>query len=170
MDLSSMQPSSWNGVGAIAKVPAALWVSFVIGASIQLRSLRSPHLTQNLTSGEVRSLSRWERIGVSGYGLSLHHIPLPGAEPVPGRRRSADPGAPTSPFGRGDSKAPRARLDLFLGKENLLGVFDNILRLPSGVWRLPARLFHHPHLTHAARAGNAEDFARLVARQIAHHV
>src|SRR6202051_2343124 len=36
MDLSSMRPSSWNGVGAIAKVPAALWVSFVICASIFL--------------------------------------------------------------------------------------------------------------------------------------
>jgi hypothetical protein len=33
MDLSSMRPSSWNGVGAMAKVPAALWVSFVICAS-----------------------------------------------------------------------------------------------------------------------------------------
>jgi len=32
MDFSSMRPSSWNGVGAMAKVPAALWVSFVIGA------------------------------------------------------------------------------------------------------------------------------------------
>jgi hypothetical protein len=30
--LSSMRPSSWNGVGAMAKVPAALWVSFVICA------------------------------------------------------------------------------------------------------------------------------------------
>src|ERR1700704_4109639 len=104
MDLSSMRPSSWNGVGAIAKVPAALWVSFVICASIQLRSLRSPHLTQSLTSGEVGSLTRWERVGVSGYGLSLHHIPSPGAEPVPGRHRSADPGGPTSPFGRGKLK------------------------------------------------------------------
>src|SRR6266436_10268021 len=30
MDLSSMRPSSWNGVGAMAKVPAALWVSFMV--------------------------------------------------------------------------------------------------------------------------------------------
>src|SRR5229473_5594812 len=36
MDLSSMRPSSWNGVGAMAKVPAALWVSLVICASISL--------------------------------------------------------------------------------------------------------------------------------------
>src|SRR6185295_1160611 len=30
MDFSSMRPSSWNGVGAIAKVPAAWAVSLVI--------------------------------------------------------------------------------------------------------------------------------------------
>src|SRR6476469_5174544 len=34
MDLSSMRPSSWNGVGAIAKVPAAWAVSFVMCASM----------------------------------------------------------------------------------------------------------------------------------------
>jgi hypothetical protein len=34
--LSSMRPSSWNGVGAIAKVPAALWVSFMTCASALL--------------------------------------------------------------------------------------------------------------------------------------
>src|SRR5450759_5224179 len=158
MDLSSMRPSSWNGVGAIAKVPAALWVSFVICASIQLRSLRSPHLTQSLTSGEVRSLSRWERAGVRGYGLSLGRIPSPGASRRP------------LPLGEVNSKPPRAHLDLFLGKENLLGVFDNILRLPSGMRRLPARLFHHPHLAHAARAGDAEHLAGLIARQFADHV
>jgi hypothetical protein len=32
MDFSSMRPSSWNGVGAIAKVPVAMWVNFVIAA------------------------------------------------------------------------------------------------------------------------------------------
>src|SRR6266481_1814854 len=32
MDFSSMRPSSWNGVGAMAKVPAALAVSFVMCA------------------------------------------------------------------------------------------------------------------------------------------
>ena len=37
IDFSSMRPSSWNGVGAIAKVPAALEVSFVIGASFPCR-------------------------------------------------------------------------------------------------------------------------------------
>src|SRR6266705_4433286 len=104
MDLSSMRPSSWNGVGAMAKVPAALWVSFVICASVQLRSFRSPHLTRSLTSGEVRPLSRWERVGLRGYDPSLDRNPSPGAEPVPGRRRSADPGAPTSPLGRGELK------------------------------------------------------------------
>jgi hypothetical protein len=31
-----MRPSSWNGVGAMAKVPAALAVSFVMCASISL--------------------------------------------------------------------------------------------------------------------------------------
>jgi hypothetical protein len=30
MDFSSMRPSSWNGVGAIANVPAASWVSFIV--------------------------------------------------------------------------------------------------------------------------------------------
>src|ERR1700737_3632050 len=34
MDFSAMRPSSWNGVGAMAKVPAAWAVSFVICASI----------------------------------------------------------------------------------------------------------------------------------------
>src|SRR3982074_732231 len=102
MDLSSMRPSSWNGVGAIAKVPAALWVSFVICASIQLRSLRSPRLTQNLTS-----------VGVRPHA----------ARTLCPDGRSADPGVPPLPLGEVNSKPPRARLDLFLGKENLLGVF-----------------------------------------------
>src|SRR5437879_11053192 len=30
MDFSSIRPSSWNGVGAIAKVPAAWAVSFIV--------------------------------------------------------------------------------------------------------------------------------------------
>jgi len=31
---------------------------------------------------------------------------------------------------------------------------NHILGFPAGMRRLPARLFHHPHLTHPARAGN----------------
>src|SRR5258708_19826426 len=128
-----MRPSSWNGVGAMAKVPAALWVSFVIGASVQLRSFRSPHLTRSLTSGEVRPLSRWERVGVRGYDLSLDRNSSPGASRRP------------LPSGEGNSKSPRAHFVLFLGEENLLAVFDNILNLPSLLRRLHARLLHHPH-------------------------
>src|ERR1700687_806411 len=82
------------------------------------------------------------------------------------------PGSLVSLAPRNDevSKPPRAHLDLFLGEKNLLGVFDNVLSLPSRVRRLPARLLHHPHLADAARTGDAEDLAGLVARQIADHV
>src|ERR1700682_5440926 len=113
MDLSSMRPSSWNGVGAMAKVPAALWVSFVICASF------------NLTCLVIPGCATWRRPGIHthdrGYGfrvLSLHSRPGMTA----------------------NSKPSRAHLDLFLGEENLLGVFDNVLSLPSRVRRLPARL------------------------------
>ena len=50
----------------------------------------------------------------------------------------------------------RAHLDLFLGEEDVLGMFGDILGLPTRMRRLPARLFHHPHLAHAARAGDAD--------------
>src|SRR5262245_56175310 len=48
MDFSSMRPSSWNGVGAIAKVPAAWAVSFVICASILFSSFQGAKRTRNL--------------------------------------------------------------------------------------------------------------------------
>src|SRR5262249_41089318 len=43
-----MRPSSWNGVGAIANVPAALAVSFVISASL----FKSPRRLLDLLVGE----------------------------------------------------------------------------------------------------------------------
>src|SRR6202011_3291364 len=62
------------------------------------------------TAVTVRSLSHRERVGVRGYDLSMDRAPSPGAEPVPGRRRSADPGAPTSPFGRGEARTRQHRV------------------------------------------------------------
>src|SRR6266436_8218286 len=67
-------------------------------------------------------------------------------------------------------KPPRAHFDLFLGEENLPGMFDDILSLPALMRRLPARLLHHPHLAHAARTRDTENLAGLVARQFADHV
>src|ERR1700688_2649734 len=141
IDFSSMRPSSWNGVGAIAKVPAALGVSLVICASSCL--LRH--------SGAMRSIEP---------GISRFRV-----------RCCASPRNDVLCLARADcSKPSRAHLDLFLGEENLPGVFDDILRFPSGMRRLPARFFHHPHLAHAAGSGNAEHLAGLVARQFADHV
>src|SRR6476659_7651370 len=112
-----MRPSSWNGVGAIANVPAALAVSFMV--CISLSSFR------------------------------VH------ASRAPERQ---------------SSKPPRAHLDLLFGEEDVLGMVHDILRLPPRMRRLPAFHFHHSHLTHAARAGDAEHLAGLVARQFADHV
>src|SRR6478735_10981160 len=67
-------------------------------------------------------------------------------------------------------KPPRAHLDLLFREEDLLGVLDDILRLPPLVRGFPAFHFHHPHLADAAGAGDAEHLAGLVARQIADHV
>ena len=50
------------------------------------------------------------------------------------------------------------------------GMRDDVLCFPALMRRLPAFLFHHPHLAHAARAGDAEHLAGLVAGQIADHV
>src|ERR1700694_972798 len=140
MDFSSMRPSSWNGVGAMAKVPAALWVSFVICASIQFRH-----------SGAMRSIEL--RCAIAHRRISRFRVWSCG----PSRND-------------GGLKPPRAHLDLFLGKENLPCVFDDILGLPALTRRLPAGFLHHPHLAHAARAGDAENLAGLVARQFADHV
>src|ERR1700681_4003545 len=140
MDLSSMRPSSWNGVGAMAKVPAALAVSFVMCTSIFFR----------------HSGAR----GARTSDVQLHI----------GESRDSGSGPADHPGMTFTLKPPRAHLDLFLGEENLLGVFDDILRLPTLMRRLPAGLFHHPHLAHAARAGDAEHLAGLVAGQIADHV
>src|ERR1700694_1593083 len=141
MDLSSMRPSSWNGVGAMAKVPAALGVSFVICASILL--LR--HSGARASANRGAQLRTWES---RDSGLDASH--RPGMTCI--------------------SKPSRAHLDLFLGEKNLACVLDDILRLPALMRRLPARLFHHPHFAHAARTGNPEHLAGLVARQFAHHV
>src|SRR6202048_1797908 len=67
-------------------------------------------------------------------------------------------------------KPSRAHLDLLVGEEDLPGVLDDILCLPSAVRRFPTFHFHHPHLAHAAGSGNAQNLAGLIARQIAHHV
>src|SRR6266404_5012245 len=141
MDLSSMRPSSWNGVGAIAKVPAAWAVSFVICASIlyPLSSFRGAKRTRNLEIPRC----------------AIAHL------------RSGPSDRPGMTV---NSKPPCAHLDLFLGEEDLLGVVDDVLGLPAGVRRLPAVHFHHPHLADAARAGDAEHLAGLVAGQIADHV
>src|SRR5882757_5923948 len=110
-----MRPSSWNGVGAIAKVPAASAVSFVMCP---------------LTSSSSRE----------GF--------------------------------RDDSsfKPPRRLLDLLFREEDLIGVGDDILGLPSRERRRPAFHFHHPQLADTAGAGDAERLAGLVARQFADHV
>src|SRR4051794_22502397 len=99
-----MRPSSWNGVGAIAKVPAALAVSFdmvprcfdalycvIPGWSARTRPQMQLHI------GEFRD---------SGFDASHR----PGMTFI--------------------SKPPRAHLDLFLGEENLLGMGDDILGRP----------------------------------------
>src|SRR3954468_4174424 len=115
-----MRPSSWNGVGAMAKVPSALLVSFVIDPSALSRRFAKP----------------------GGPGLSY----LDALEP------------------------PRTHLDLFVGKENLAGVFEDVLWAPAAVRRLPALLLHHAHLADAARTGHAEHLSGLVAGEIADHV
>src|SRR3954464_6889125 len=114
-----MRPSSWNGVGAMAKVPSALLVSFVIDPSALSRRSVPP---------------AWPR---------LISMPL---EP------------------------PRAHLDLFVSKENLAGVFEDVPWAPAAVRRLPALLLHHAHLADAARTGHAEHLSGLVAGEIADHV
>src|ERR1700732_4853423 len=143
MDFSSMRPSSWNGVGAIAKVPAALWVSFVIGAfSYFSSSFRDGPPGPDL------------RCAIAHRGISRFRVRS--SRCAPERRRV--------------SKSPRAHLDFFLGEENLLGMFNHVPRLPSRMRRFPARLLHHPHFPHATRAGNAEHLAGLVPGEIADHV
>src|SRR5260370_31540728 len=152
MDFSSMRPSSWNGVGAIAKVPAALAVSFVICASSffgHSGACEACISDVQLHIGESRD---------SGFD----------AEPVIGprfaRTRWHRPGMTFT------SKPSRAHLDLLVGEEYLPGVLADILCLPSAVRRFPTFHFHHPHLAHAAGSGNAQNLAGLIARQIAHHV
>src|SRR5450759_1468375 len=114
-----MRPSSWNGVGAIAKVPAALWVRFVMCASILL--LRHSGAREARTSD-----------------VQLHI----------GESRDSGSGPSDHPGMTFTSKPPRAHLDLFLVKINLLDFLYDILLLPSLIRRLPARLFHHPLFAH----------------------
>src|SRR3954454_8578725 len=121
-----MRPSSWKGVGAMAKVPAAVWVSFM--------------------------------------GRPLCFV-IPGRASFRREPKRAHPGMTGFV-----SKSPRRFLDLILREENLPGVIDDILRPPSLARRLPAVHFHHPHLAHAARAGDAEHFSGLIAGQAGDHV
>src|SRR5437762_3355821 len=141
-----MRPSSWNGVGAMAKVPAAWAVSFVILASISDR--HSPMC--NCTSEDAPLGAGSESITTIGSmdsGLSLR-------EP------------------RNDIlfKSPRRLLDLLFREEDLVGVGDDILGLPSRERRRPAFHFHHPQLADTTGTGDAEHLAGLIARQIADHV
>src|SRR5579871_1568737 len=128
-----MRPSSWNGVGAIAKVPAALAVSFVISC------LHPSSVIPGWPEGQ-------------------------GPEPITPACgcgfRARDFVAPRNDI---SFKPPRRLLDLLLGEEDLLGVGDDVLRLPPCEWRRPAFHFHHPHFAHAARAGDTEHFAGLIA-------
>src|SRR3954453_15144048 len=145
-----MRPSSWNGVGAIAKVPAAWAVSFILVSTL---SFVIP--------------------GCDYLGAGADSIPPIAVVDSPMCNSTSKLVAPRRPgmtTNVNPSKPPRAPFDLLLGEENLLGVFDDILRLPAGVRRLPAFHLHHSHLAHAARAGDAEHLAGLVARQIADHV
>src|SRR5437867_9919399 len=124
MDFSSMRPSSWNGVGAIAKVPAAWAVSFVI-----------------CVYPIVRHSGARSEPGISRFRVRCYRI-------APERHLL---------------ESPRRLLDIFLGKEDFLGVGHDILGLPPRKRRRPALHFHHPHLPHPTGAGNAEHLAGLVA-------
>src|SRR3954470_21505505 len=102
MDCISMRPSSWNGVGAMAKVPAAVWVSFMMtpvddpqGYS-RYSSLRGALATKQ-SSLSSRSLDCFVSLAMTAFYL----------------------------------KPPRRLLHRVFRKENLPGVIDDILGLPS---------------------------------------
>src|ERR1700681_2289540 len=105
-----MRPSSWNGVGAIAKVPAAWAVSFMTGSSLVSSALYCV----------IPGCATWRRPGIHthdrGYGFRARDF--------------------VAPRNDGGSEPPRAHLDLFLGEEDLLGVVDDVLGLPAGIGRL----------------------------------
>src|SRR6185437_7084419 len=75
-----------------------------------------------------------------------------------------------APRNDGLLESPRRFPDLFVGEEDFPGVGRDILGLPSRERGGPAFHFHHPHLADAARAGDAQNLAGLVARQIRDHV
>src|ERR1700754_5178171 len=141
MDFSSIRPSSWNGVGAMAKVPVAVWVSFMVSP------VDDPQGYTGFSSlrGALATKQSSRRPGLWIASLSLAMTAL-------------------------CSKPPRRFFHRVLRKENLPGMIDDILRLPSRVRRFPAVHFHHPHLAHAARAGDAEHLSGLIAGQVGHHV
>src|SRR6266702_1539445 len=130
-----MRPSSWNGVGAIAKVPAAWAVSFVMWYLSYFPSFRDTPL------------------GVGPESILTFVVMDSGlvASRRPGMTRLL--------------KSPRRLLDLLFREEDLVGVGHDILGLPSREWRRPAFHFHHPQLADATGAGDAERLAGLVARQ-----
>src|ERR1700680_2891205 len=112
-----------------------------VGRSKVLSSPREPNI--ELLSGAMRSIEP---------GISRFRV-----------RCCASPRKEVLCLARADcSKPSSAPPHLFLGEENLPGVFYDILRFPSVMRRLPARFFHHPHLAHAAGSGNAEHLAGLV--------
>src|ERR1700733_565552 len=109
----------------------------------------------------IPGCASWRRPGI--------HTPRRGYGSRAGALRSR-PGMTMTIYHKAFLEPPRAHPDLLLGEENLLGVVDHVLCLPAGVRRLPAIHFHHPHLTHAAWAGDAEHLAGPVTRQFADHV
>src|SRR4051794_20886276 len=118
----------------MAKVPAAVWVSFMV----------SPVIFRH--SG-MRLLRR--RPGIHNPRSWLW---IPGS-----RLKEVRPGMTAFV-----SKPPCRLLNSIFRKENLGRVLDDILRSPSLARRFPAVHFHHPHFPYPARAGNAEHLAGLV--------
>src|SRR5579864_374007 len=117
-----MRPSSWNGVGAIANVPLASAVSFV------MVPLLSPLSFRGGPNGRTRNLK------VPGSMLR-RKIAMQSCASIAPERQLLEP--------------PRRLLHLLLGEEDVLGVGDDILGLPSRKRRCPAFHLHHPHLAHA---------------------
>src|SRR4051812_25312838 len=99
----SMRPSSWNGVGAMAKVPAAVWVSFMF------RPLLRFSVTARSVATKQSSLSLWPLDCFAALAMTEYY-----------------------------SKPPRRVFHGIFREENLPGVIDDILRLPSLARRLPA--------------------------------
>src|SRR3954451_15787526 len=154
MDCISMRPSSWNGVGAMAKVPAAVWVSFMVCYLAKLKCFVIPGCALLAADPESRSEH------CSGFGVRSLSDNIDAVNFVAERAPRNDDNIETA------LEPPRRFLDLIFREENLPGMIDDILSLPSAMRRFPAVHFHHPHLAHAARAGDAEHFPGLIAGKV----